>query len=188
MTERSYWHESTVFFRLSDADLASALRGWVKPPPLLREPELRHGINPFNRQPLQFWSRVPDQPIAAPDAVLHPSLHAYPWISAEGLDWDHFSALTTILLRCSPAAADDHWGRCLAGPESANDTLVPVSPEFVISVVALRESELRATSDAWLSLAEVEGITDGWSLRVLQRLVDFFSEDRTSSYYLWTSR
>jgi hypothetical protein len=186
---RSYWNESSVFFRLSEQDLRVALHGWLEPPPLLPESVVRHAINPFTRQPLEIRSRVPEQPlVGTPDAIRRPSLEHCPWVSAEGLPNDNLVELSEILLACSYEEANDHWGRYLAGPEDANDILQPVSAEFVGAVAALSVAGVHAHAEKWLAITEASDLSEGWASRLLERLNYFFGQEPSGRYYFWTSR
>ena len=187
--KRAYWKEYSAFFRLTERDLRTSLHGWLPPPALLDEPVLFRGINPFTREPLERWTRVPRQPqCGLPDAVRQPDLSHCPWISTETLQPDNMATLTRILFRCSEDAADDHWGRFLAGPEYANDILQPVSSEFVRAVVDLTTPSLNEAASAWQHVTELESVSEGWATRVLARAQAFFGESPNSSYFFWTCR
>lgn len=186
---RSYWNESSAFFRLTEQDLSQSLHGWLMPPPLLDEPVVRQGINPFTKQPIEIRSRIPPQPDEGlPDAIRNPNLDAYPWVSTEGLQPSDMCDLTQVLLSCSNDEAWSHWGRFLAGPEDANDILQPASPEFVLAVAMLPKSSLRDAAAAWQAATEVEDLAEGWPLRILGRMHGFFSQAPEAAYFLWTCR
>jgi hypothetical protein len=186
---REYWNDLSAFFRLTEHDLRKSLHGWLQPPPLLEQAVLVQGLMPFTSQRFQRWSRVPNQPeCGLPDAVRYPDLSHCPWSSAEGLQPDNMAALTGIMLRCSSDAADDHWGRYLAGPEDANDILQPVSSEFVLATAGLSTASLEETASAWQSASVVEAMVEGWPRRVLDRTRAFFSESVSAPYFFWTCR
>lgn len=186
---RAYWKEYSAFFRLTEHDLRVRLHGWLEPPPLLDEPRLLRGFIPFTKQPSECWSRVPDQPESGqPDAVRHPDLSPCAWLSTEGLQPNDMATLTRLLLSCSEDAANDHWGRFLAGPEDANDILQPVSPELVRTVSGLSEAALEEAASAWLAAAEVQDMAEGWSRRVLAGAKAFFAQSPNARYFFWTCR
>jgi len=186
---RAYWKEQSAFFRMTDLEVRTALRGWLLPAPLLESPVLFRGRNPFTGDPIERWSRVSNTRVLYPSgAIRSPSLDAYPWISGEGLQPNDMMALTEIVLRCPPDLAEDHWGRFLDGPEDANDILQPVSPEFVDAVAALPFDAIETIATRWLQATDVKGLMPGWPARVLENVRDFFEQGRESTYYFWTCR
>jgi hypothetical protein len=181
--------EQSAFFRMTDQEVGTALRGWLLPAPLLESPVLFRGRNPFTGEPVERWSRVSNAPILDPaGAIRSPSLDAYPWISSEGLQPFDMMALTEIVLKCPRDLAEDHCGRFLDGPEDANDILQPVSPEFVHAIATLPSGSIETVATTWLHATDVRDMIAGWHVRVVGRTRSFFREGPESTYYFWTCR
>lgn len=188
-TMRSYWREQSALFRLSREDIRTALPGWLHPPPLLDVPRRINGRNPFTGKPFESWTRVPRYPLVGlPDAVRSPSLERYPWVSTEGLQsWD-MAVLTKLILQCTDELASDLWDRFLVGLEDDNNSLQPVSTEFVQAILNLQRTSIVDLGAAWLRAVEPGDRVPGWATRVIERVREFFAEAPLAEYYLWSCR
>lgn len=193
-----YWEIGSACFLIGTREFDEHLCGWRRPLDLLAQPTERRGYKPFTREPVVFWSRLPQEPAAAaPDALRRLDLSRLAWTGLAGLQpWD-MGELGKLLLRWSVDEARDQWSRFVQGPEDANDILFVFPVELREKLRTLTREELRSAAEAWAAVLEGESdgsdepsMTAESALEVLTSLRSLFQSDAALNReaFYWTSR
>jgi hypothetical protein len=180
----------SALFLVDDRESGHVLQGWRYPPPLLDEPTVRSGYNPFTRTAIHYRSRLPPVRRPAVDAVLHSDLGALPWISLLDL-----SSRTTS----SPCALCWSGGmrtrRGTNGVGSSMGRRIRTTCSFPFPPSSGRPSGLTADSlpslaHQWASTSgEDSPLTAGIALELLGSIPHFLRRrSRQEGLLYWTSR
>jgi hypothetical protein len=178
-------------FQMSDAEFATALRGWKHPPPLGEEIVRRSGVNAFTKKPFVMARRSPIREKTPPDAgaVRSPKMWHMPWIDVGEVYGFHFDNLAMILLGWSQDYASGEVSSAFVnGPEDVNDWFLLFPRRVVDAIAAIPEDQIPANAARWGTSDAMTPIEDAGAL--LQRLVPFMRSALATGrrVYFWGSR